>query len=77
MRRDQRRKRQSDNMANMGMAEAGTGWGPPVLSGAVGLPESVLSFDLLELMQRKVRTFAAAVLRDSGVPLRTSLVPSM
>lgn len=77
MRRDQRRERQGDNMANMGMAEAGTGWGPRVLTGAVGLPESVLSFDLLELMQRKVRTFAAAVLRDSGVPLRTSLVPSM
>lgn len=40
MRRGQRRERQGDNMANMGMAEAGTGWGPRVLSGAVGLPES-------------------------------------
>lgn len=65
------------NVANTWTAEAGTGWGPRVLSGTVGLPDSVLSFNLRELMQRKVRTFAAAILRDSGVPLRTFPVPSM
>lgn len=47
-----------------------------MLSGAAGLPDSVLSFDPLELVQRKVRTFTAAILRDC-VPLRTSLVSSM
>lgn len=35
------------------------------ISGAVGLPHSVLLFDPLELMQRKVRTFTPAILRTS------------
>lgn len=70
-------RKAGDNVANTWMVEAGTGWGPQVLSGAVGLPDSVLSFNLLGLMQRKVRTFAAVILRDSGVPLRTFPVPSM